>query len=484
VSAGDLLGGPQSSGEYSEMSTLVKLRKLFLPISIGFLVAFAAGVYNFAVLPSQHKYLDNRNFRLLSTLSEQISTSVNTFDTMMDNAADSGVPGNDTQTGDDADTLKSYLQQVAPRLQSVDKEDQDLLENDFGDPPNIAVRADEGTHFLFFAFKRTRDKTTTRYAVRTDLDKLIRGLLPPANRNPFDVLLVAQRDGTVIFESSAPGLSVSNINAFDDQASAARTERSAPEVAKPDKPDSAEGKVPLKSGRYSSNRLSEINLARTPYRLYSQPMQLSFPLIHTEIKQVAEGIASRPTEQWVVCGLVRADAFRSESESISYTYFLWASAAILLALLAPPFLKLFVSAPSERLRASELNVTAIFACAAAATLTFMLVDLFHWRKDFDEKAKDQMKHIAAAIDSNFRQEQEAAFAQLDKFSKGQDLLNALEEAGSIQIIIHSLKGKMVYAIPRRLARRRFLQARIRPPARRFIPICSSWLGATQRENNG
>ena len=42
------------------MSTLVKLRKLFLPISIGSLVAFAAGSYNFAVLPSQHKYLDNR----------------------------------------------------------------------------------------------------------------------------------------------------------------------------------------------------------------------------------------------------------------------------------------------------------------------------------------------------------------------------------------------------------------------------------------
>src|SRR6266436_6645080 len=102
------------------MPTLVKIRSLFLPVSIGLFVVLAAGLYNFAVLPSQHKYLDNRNFRLLSTLSEQISTSVNSFDKMMDNAADSGVPGNDTETGDDADTLKFYLKQVAPRLESVD----------------------------------------------------------------------------------------------------------------------------------------------------------------------------------------------------------------------------------------------------------------------------------------------------------------------------------------------------------------------------
>ncbi len=415
------------------MPTLVKIRSLFLPVSIGLFVVLAAGLYNFAWLPSQHKYLDNRNFRLLSTLGDQISTSINTFDKMLDNAADSGVPGNDSAKGSDTDTdtnLNFYLKQVAPRLESMDEEDQKILGDDYGDPPNIAVRADEGTHFLYFAFKRTRDNKPKKYAVRTDLDKLIRGLLPPLNRNPFDVLLVAQTDGTVIFQSSAPGLAVANIDAFEDQSVAAKADTPPSAAVKPDKPQSPDVKVPLSSKRYSSNKFSEINLAGTPYRLYSQPMQLSFSLNHPERKEAEGKIASRPTEQWVVCGLVRAEDFRSESESISYTYFLWVSAAILLAFLAPPFLKLFASAPAERLRVSEVSVSAVFACAVAATLTFMLLDLIHWRRDFDEKARKQMEDIAMAIDGNFATEQKKAFEQLDKFSKEEEplLLQVLEEA--------------------------------------------------------
>ena len=411
------------------MSALARLRNLFLPVSIGLLVLLVAGLYNLVWLPSQHKYLDNRNFRLLSTLNEQISISINTFDMMLDNAADSGVPGNDTDNDDDTDTnLSFYLKQVAPRLKSVDKEEQKVLGNDFGDPPYIAVKADEGTHFLYLAFKRTQDTTSRKYAVRTDLDKLIRDLLPPANRNPFDVLLVAQKDGAVIFQSSAPGLAVTNIDAFEDRTFAAKTDKPVSAAAKPEKSDSTDGKAQLQSTRYSSNQFSEINLAGTPYRLYSQPIQLSFSLNHPERKDADRDVAPRPTEQWVVCALVRAEAFRSESESISYTFFLWVSAAVFLALLAPPFLKLFVSAPAERLRASELGITAIFACAVAATLTFILLDLFHWRKDFDEQAKEQMESIARAIDGNFTHEQEAAFDQLNKFSEDEKIQHLMQES--------------------------------------------------------
>ncbi len=73
------------------MPTLVRLRSLFLPASIGLLVLVAAGWYNLVWLPSEHKYLDDRNFRLLSTLSEEISSSINNFDKMMDNASRSGI---------------------------------------------------------------------------------------------------------------------------------------------------------------------------------------------------------------------------------------------------------------------------------------------------------------------------------------------------------------------------------------------------------
>ena len=91
-----------------------------------------------------------------------------------------------------------------------------VIGDDYSDPPRIAVRADEGSHFLYFAFMRAKTRTTTTYAIRTDLEKLIRNVLPPDNRNPFDVVLVAQGDGTVIFQKSASGIAVARINALED----------------------------------------------------------------------------------------------------------------------------------------------------------------------------------------------------------------------------------------------------------------------------
>jgi len=408
------------------MPTLARLRSLVLPASIALLAVMAAGWYNLIWLPSEHKYLDDRNFRLLSTLSEEISTSINTFDKMMDNAADSGVAGIKSGVGGDDDTdLDDYLKQVAPRLENLDSEDRLVLGKDYGDPPNIAVRGDEGKHFLYFAFQRFKDGIKARYAVRTDLDQLVRGLLPPANRNPFDVVLLAQTDGTVIFQSASPGLAVTKIDAFEEESQSATTGKAESPAPKTDKPETADVKAPLPSKRFSSNKFSEIKLAGTPYRLYSQPLQLSFSLNHPEWKATEGVVRSRPAEKWVVCGLVRSEAFRSESESISYTYFLWFSAAVLLALLAPPFLKLFTSSPAERLRTKEVAVTAVFACAAAATATFMLLDIYHWRNNFDEKAKQQMHDIAETIDSNFMAEQKAAFQQLADFAGEQELIAAL-----------------------------------------------------------
>ena len=390
------------------MSKLARFRGLFLPASIALALVVVAGWYYLVWLPSEHRSLDDRNFRLLTTLGEQISASINIFDKMMDNASDSGVT--DHMLGD-------YLNKVAPQLKTVESEDLKVIGEDYGDPPNIAVRADEGTHFLYFAFQRTPKKATTKYAVRTDLDKLIRNLLPPADRYPFDVMLVAQSDGTVIFQRSSPGVAVARVDVLEDESGLSKTGRSEP---------SKEKSQPRPGGLLYS-KFSEVKLAGVLYRLYSQPLQLSLQLI-VPGKKSAEDKATRQPEQWVLCGLVRADAFRSESQSISYTSILWVSVFILLALLTPPFLKLIVSAPAERLRARDVVVTAVFTCVSAAAVTFILLDLYHWRKDFDEKAEDQMLGLADAIDRNFSDEQKAAFEQLEEFSKEDKLRAALREA--------------------------------------------------------
>jgi hypothetical protein len=387
------------------MKTLVGLRSFFLPASIGLLLLVAAGMYNLVWLPSEHRYLDNRNFRLLTTLSEQISASVNNFDKMMDNASDSGITD---------DMLGSYLKTVAPQLESLDAEDRSIVHDDYGDPPNIAVRADEGTHFLYFAFQRAQNHT--KYAVRTDLDKLIRRVLPPDNRNPFDVVLVAQADGTVIFQKSAPGLAVARVDGLEGASEAVKTGKT-----------ESEAKPPSKSSKFSFSRFSQVDLAGTRYRVYSQPLPISLPLIDPLNKHAGDGLVQ--PEPWVLCGLVRAEAFRSESQSISYTYLLLFSVAILLVVAAYPFLRLRVSSCSERLRARDVVVTVVFACAAATTLAFALLDVYYERKEFDQPGPENvMRKLAEAVDANFSLEREKAYQQIRDFYQDETLRKDLNDA--------------------------------------------------------
>jgi hypothetical protein len=382
------------------MKALIQLRSLIVPVMIVLVLGTVACWYDLIWLPSEYRYLDNRNFRLLTTLSDQISATINNFDSMMDNAAESGVTD---------DGLDAYLKIVAPQVERVDLDNRDARTDNYGDPPRMAVRADEGSHFLYFDFERKDEKThaETKYAIRTDLERLVRKTLPPDNRNPFEVLLVAQGDGTVIFQNSASGIAVARVNALEDTT-----------TAKAVKPENEE-KSPPESDNYSFSKLREIKLAGDRFRLYSQPLRISLPPMDPS----KEGALP---EHWIVCGLVRVETFRAESQSISTTYILWTSVAILLVLAAYPFLKLRISSPAERLRAADLVVTAILSCVATTTLTFALLDVYYTREVFGlEESKDPMRAIAVAIDHNFEKERQDAIKQLNEFDVDDTLPSVL-----------------------------------------------------------
>jgi hypothetical protein len=146
-------------------------------------------------VPNRQRHLDDRGFRYLKTLSDQVRLTINTYDKMLDNAVDSG--GVTTKSGAVKEAnLKQYLDLVSPELVVPDKgETEHVIGEDYDDPPKIAVKADEGTHFLYLAFSHSETeegKSTpvkAKLVVRTDLDKLINGLLGPPDLSPFDVVL-------------------------------------------------------------------------------------------------------------------------------------------------------------------------------------------------------------------------------------------------------------------------------------------------------
>jgi len=383
------------------MSKLVRLRSFFVPALIGSILCCAFGYYYLYWVPSRQRYLDDRSFRVLKTLSDQIRLSINTFDKMLDNAADNGISG---------DSMGDYLKAVAPQLQIPEEDESDpVVGQDYSDPPKIAVEADEGTHFLYLAFQRgskaSKRSSPAKYVIRTDLDKMIDRLAPQRSLNPFDVLLVAQSDGIIIFQRSVSGIEVARIKTIEDASGETK--------GKPHKPITAD----LLS---QASRLEEVKFAGARYRLYSQPLQISF-------FPAKGGPMSGVPPPWVLCGLVRADRFRSESQSIPYAYILGILAAILLVVAAYPFLRLLLSSPAERLRTVDLIATAVFTCFVAAALTLILSDLYYWQIAFGPAADDDMGRLARAIDSNFAHETNLAFAQLDALNRSPDLLAALQQ---------------------------------------------------------
>ena len=391
------------------MSKLIWLRSLIVPIIALSILAIAFFSYFQYWVPNRQRHLDDRGFRSLKALSDQIRLTINGYDKMMDYALDSGI--------ESEDDLKRYLSNVAPQLTVPDKsETRHIINEDYDDPPKIAIQADEGTHALYLAFSHDQDeqgKETAKYVIKTDLDKLINGLLGPASLSPFDVVLVAQSDGVVIFQRSLSGIEAARIKTLED-ASGGVKEQTDKQTDK----QAESGLLPQVS------RLEEVRIAGARYRFYSQPLQIGFrPADPTrsgkEISSAKSGGDS--SGPWILCGLVRADRFQSESQLIPYAYILLLLALILLAAAAYPFLRLYLSSPGERLRARDVTTTAVFACLVTAVLSVTLADAYYWGNYFGQTAERDMRTLASAIDMNFARERSAAFAQLGAINARSDL---------------------------------------------------------------
>ena len=286
---------------------------------------------------------------------------------------------------------------------------------------------------LYLAFQRVPKigHDPTGYVVQTDLDKLINGLLGPSNLNPFDVVLVARADGHVIYQKSLSGVDVAQINNLED--ASGQTQGKEPKAI------SAATLSP-------TSRLEEVRIAGARYRLYSQPLPIGFSPAKPEgpdkgaqaARQYCGSVAEKKktpgghdagaasgdktpakaeddANDWVLCGLVRADRFRSESQLIPYFYILVMLAVILLSAACYPYIRLYFSLPGERLRARDVAITLLFTCFIAALVTFILTDIYFWKRVFDPGADSDMARLAVAIRNNFLIEQDAAKNELDAF---------------------------------------------------------------------
>ena len=397
------------------------LKKLYVFLGVILGVGIALCWYHFAWVASRRDYFRRRDFRQLATLSGQIQTKIDNFDNIMDHSWGSIKDWS-------GEKRAAYFTNVGSDLEYQDKDDLPLNVRGMpaNDPPSLAIERDEGDYFLFFALATPDLKNSgpapTLYT-RSSVEKLISPLATPL-RSTFEAILVARRDGTVIFQQPAQS-TVINLGGL---------QRAAP----------GEGNIDARTLSKAASS-TDVILAGVTYTLYSQPIRLSYPSVPNKVEPADEAVLqgglrgsnkaedtrtegkelsraksnetpSVPAvEEWIVCGLVQSDRFARDSQAISLTAVLGFAVVLIFLLSLTPFIKLSLIRAKERLWARDGVMLAMCTLLGAALFTLVVLDADYYGFRFHRELDDQLKGVARSMQDNLNEEEDAIWKQLDEF---------------------------------------------------------------------
>jgi hypothetical protein len=125
-----------------------------------------------------------------------------------------------------------------------------------------------------------------------------------------------------------------------------------------------------------------------------------------------DGHATGPSGGAIVVGLVPAETLRSEAMAVSPTLVIIAAVLVVLAMLAWPFLNIFLQGPRQRITqwdALQLGFSGMLGLAVITIVTITSVQCARLERDIDE----QLESFATRLDHQLRDEIAARFAQLE-----------------------------------------------------------------------
>jgi hypothetical protein len=230
-------------------------------------------------------------------------------------------------------------------------------------------------------------------------------------KDVFDNILIVSStkdDNTVIFQKPPSGAQVTRLNTVRDRKGA---------------------EVPFASVRSSSD-VFELNLAGATYKAFLQPLRLATTRFPGDAfrRETVYG-------DWTVCGLVRADTFRTESLAISYTVVLVFLFVFVMVTASWPLLKLWSIRTGERLGRSDVILASISVLTISGLLTFFLADMYAYRR-LDDTLDGQLERFAETIVTSFQsevQQLERALKYLD--DRMNDSTTAKFERRKIKILM-------------------------------------------------
>ena len=343
------------------------------------------GAYYALVVRTQTNYFTNRNFRALAGMSDQIRDAIGNLGSSITNVAmpPARLPDHDTNGSPflaaihDANPYPSLnptqdLQRIekmiglVPHLTLLEKPST-MAETNVPTAPGLAgeVVAAGTASWLRFEYQGGTS-FNVRLKLRADLARLLE---PIVNRSEFDDLLLVATNGDILYQQIAGPLRIA--------------------------------RLPISGDNSFATNL--VNYAGAEYRLFAQPVRFTLS---------SGGSAAPSVFEWVLCGVVKADRFRSETLAVNYTVVLLFILLGLLLLLSWPFLDVCFLGTRGSLKPAAVALLACSTLAMSGLLTLLVLDLCAF--DRTEGELDQeLIGFAESLGQNLHAELVAIASQTD-----------------------------------------------------------------------
>ena len=381
------------------MFQALRSNRWYVPlITIGvFVVLFA--VYYFVYVSWQRNYANDRAFRLLSVVGDQLGKKFANLKSVFAAALVASSSPTALSPADYLAGVPVYKGQISG------VESRSPCPPDWNRQGDMTLKLGENTgnlslRVMFQSASGSKGSPCTLSAdVNAGLD--LRERFHDLTADYFDDLLIATSTGEVLFESNRSGIRITSLSALVSPSSpAASASGVGGEIG--GKPTTF---APFQQASQYSN-VMDVQLAGAAYKLYVQPVPL-------EIKRGDQTVTP------VVCGLWRADRLQSEVVSIPYATIIWI-ALIALAVfgLLWPLLKVAYMSPAERLQRVHvfyLLFSALFVCT---TLTAIVLNLGYTLLD-QEEAREQVKSLADRVDHHVKAELAQALTLMNAVEQGE-----------------------------------------------------------------
>jgi hypothetical protein len=377
------------------MVKALRSHKLYVPLIT---VAGAAGlffVYYFFYVSSQRSYANDRAFRLLSVVGDQLVKRFENLNKVFAAALVSPKDAEDYLT-ERVPGLKDNISGigVAAECRPIEKRAGEL---------KLRLSEKPGSFSLWVEFRPASDKACS-ISGEVDLNADLRERFSNVTEEYFDDVLIASSSGEVLFQKNVSALRITNLNALLPPRAGETKQPKADETTT----KSVNPPTSFQDASQFSNVI-DVRLAGADYKLYVQPVP--------EAIQGPGGQNLKP----IVCGLWRSDRLQSEVVSVSYSVLIWGTLLLLSVFaLGWPLLKVAYMSPSERLRRPHV-FSLLFSVLFAATLLTVIVLNCSYSLRANEESWEQLDALASRIDNNVTAELTRALAFMDALGKDEEL---------------------------------------------------------------